>query len=230
MAQTETSDTVNDFLLGGGGATAKFPTIGTVHVGTILNTELRDQTNMETGEVLKWPDGNPRKQIVVTIQTEESDPEIEDDDGIRKLYAKGQLLAVLREAARPHGGLRNGGKIRVKYEADGKAETKGFNPPKQYSVKYLVPAFDVDEVPFEPESKNSDWGDPPRTGSIAKKAPLGDRLNQGDVGAFWAQTRDAGFTREQVLDTAGLDIKTGSLAGLSEGELNILRVKLGITE
>jgi len=230
MTQTETSDTVNDFLLGGGGPTAKFENIGDTHSGEILAVELRDQTDLATGDIKRYSDGNAMKQLVVTLQTSERDESIEDDAGVRKVYAKGQMLSALRKAV-GRSGIHVGGKLKVKYAEDGIPSQKGFNPPKQYTVLYQAPAFDVDDVPFEPEpAKNSDWGDPPRTRTIVKKAPLGDRLKQGDVGAFWAQSRDAGFTREQVLDLAGLDIKTGSLAGLSEGELNILRVKLGITE
>lgn len=131
----------NDFLNSGGGApAAKFPTIGTVVRGTIVDAEVQDQTDFETGEALVWQDGKPRKQLIITVDTGIVDG---DDDGNRRLFAKGNMLTAIREAVKPHGELAVGGKLAVKYSDDGVASKRGFNPPKLFKATYEPPAKTV---------------------------------------------------------------------------------------
>lgn len=127
------TEDVNEFLSSIGGQAAKFPTVGTIVWGEILAADVRDQTDMESGKVLTWQDGNPRKQLVVTLQTDEQDDE--EDDGVRRVYAKGNMLYAIRQAL---GGrrLEVGGKLAVKYTGDGEPSRRGYNPPKLYWAKY----------------------------------------------------------------------------------------------
>ena len=136
-------DEVNDWLSGGGGRSASFPAIGASVTGYIIDAEIRAQTDFKTGAVLTWDDGNPRKQLVITLQTDLQ--EDDEDDGIRKLYAKGKMLAAIRNAA-GQPGLQRGGKLRVKYVANGEAR-RGFNPPKLYEAQYRAPEAAPVEVP-----------------------------------------------------------------------------------
>lgn len=137
---------VNDFLMGGGIAAAKFPEIGTVVKGTIVNTEVVQQTDYATGEPKVWSDGKPMMQAVFTLQTDERDAEIDGDTGMRKLYVKGAMQQAVRDAVKQAGAskIEVGGIIAVQYVADKASEKRGFNPAKQFKAQYKQPAAGVD--------------------------------------------------------------------------------------
>ena len=141
---------VSDFLNRTGAPAAKFDTVGKVVEGVVEAAEVTDQTDISTGEVKRWPDGNPRKQLVITIATDERDPENPDDDGRRRIFAKGNMLTAVKEAIRKSGGqLEVGGKVKVRYEGDGEATQRGFNPPKLFKAKYeppTAPAVSADDL------------------------------------------------------------------------------------
>ncbi len=137
----------NDFLFAGGSPAAKFPTPGTVVKGAIVSTRVTDQTDLNTGDVKRFTNGDAMKQLLVTLQTDERSADIDADDGQRTLYAKGGqggMLEAIRKAARPHGGLHPGGVLAVKYTGDGQAKQRGFNPPKLYAAQYTPPAQSLD--------------------------------------------------------------------------------------
>ncbi|MFH9816177.1 hypothetical protein [Streptomyces sp. NPDC017230] len=133
----------NSFLMGGGGApTAKFPTPGTVIGGRITEPpQLEQQRDIKSGEKKFWADGDPMMQLVVTVRTDERDPAIEDDDGKRRLFIKGQMKNAVSDAVREANGkgLEVGATLHVRYSHDGQARERGMSPPKQYVAKY-VPA------------------------------------------------------------------------------------------
>ena len=134
---TTTHDDVNAFLNQSGAPSAKFASIGTTVKGTVIAAEVRDQTDFTTGEVLRWDNGDPRKQLVVTLQTDERDGDINDDDGTRRLFAKGNMLNAIKAAVRKAGAnLEPGGTLVVKYVADGDPPKKGLNAPKLYEAAY----------------------------------------------------------------------------------------------
>lgn len=148
------SDT-NDFLFGGGGKAAKFENIGDTVEGTITDCQVSQQTDMETNQPLTWPDGSPRMQLVVTLQTNER---IDDnDDGIRRVYAKGgkyevasgtgtSLKDAIADAVRKSGArsLDEGGTLKVGYSGNGKRTNRGFSAPKLYRATYSAPVKSVD--------------------------------------------------------------------------------------
>lgn len=131
-----------DFLGGGGVPSGKFSTPGDVVGGAIaIEPEQRQQTDYKTGEGLTWKDGSPRMQLVVTVQTDLRDPEVEDDDGKRRLFVKGEMRKAVQKAVIAAGarGLDVGGELHVTYTGDG--EKKGnLDPPKLYSATYAKPA------------------------------------------------------------------------------------------
>ena len=136
------TDDVNDFLLSGGVTPARFETPGASVNGTICRPpEKQQQREIDTGKPKLWDDGSPRWQIVVHLQTASRDPEVEDDDGIRALYVRGNMLKAVREAVRKAGArLEVGGELAVIYTGDGERKTAGFNPPKLYSATYIPAA------------------------------------------------------------------------------------------
>ncbi|MEV8045911.1 hypothetical protein AB0P02_19000 [Streptomyces griseoluteus] len=134
----------NSFLMGGGGApTAKFPSIGTVVGGRITEPpKVEQQRDIQTGEMKTWNNGDPMMQLVVTVQTDDRDPAIEDDDGKRRIFVKGQMKNAVADAVRITGakGLEVGGILRVRYSHDGEKKKVGFNAPKQYDAHYTPAA------------------------------------------------------------------------------------------
>lgn len=140
---TPQQPTADAFLMGGGGApTAKFPAPGTSVTGPITKPPVvEQQRDIQSGEGKFWPDGNPMYQLVVTVQTDERDSAIDEDDGKRRIFVKGQLKNAVADAVRTAGakGLEVGGVLTVTYTHDGQPKQRGFSAPKQYRADY-VPA------------------------------------------------------------------------------------------
>ena len=141
-----TTYTADDFLLGGGGASAKFETLGDTITGVIESTEVNQQTDIKDGSPKTWDNGDPIMQLVVTLQT--SLREDEDDDGKRKVYVKGSKKAGSRSlhdavatAVRNSGarGLEVGGTLTVTHDGVEPSKTRGFNDRKLYSATYAAP-------------------------------------------------------------------------------------------
>lgn len=132
----------NTILMGGGVPSAKFDGIGVSVTGRIEDITASQQTDFTTGEPKAWPNGEPMMQVVVTLATDQRDPSITDDDGLRKVYVKGKsLTGAVRDAVRKAGakGLEVGGTLTVTYTGDGVAEKRGINPPKLYAADYTKP-------------------------------------------------------------------------------------------
>lgn len=137
-----------DFLLGGGGASAKFDHPGDTVTGTITHSEVTAQTDIQSGQPLKWDDGSTRMQLVVSLQTDQRDPSNPDDDGVRKVYVKGSkkvgsksLHDAVASAVRNAGakGLEPGGTLTVTHTGTEPAKTRGFNDRKLYEATYAAP-------------------------------------------------------------------------------------------
>jgi len=142
-----TSNDFNDFLMGGGTTTAKFPTPGASIRGRIVSAEVQDQKDID-GNIRTWNDGNVRKQLKVVLSTDLRDPDIADDRGDRAVYVKGQMLAAVREAIRAAGQHRMevGGELAVRYERDEPSEKRGYNPTKIYRCQYKAPSVDAGDM------------------------------------------------------------------------------------
>lgn len=133
------------FLLGGGGKSASFENIGDSITGTVVSTEVRQQTDL-SGNPRTWDDGNPIMQLVVKLQT--SHREDQDDDGIRAVYVKGSKKAGSRSlhdavatAVRSSGAksLEEGGTLTVTHDGTEPSSTRGFNDRKLYTASYVAP-------------------------------------------------------------------------------------------
>ena len=151
----------NDFLMGAGGKSAEFKKHDDQCWGTIVRYAMRQQTSFESGEPLVWDDGEPRMQMVLTVQTDEQDDD--EDDGLRKLYVKGQMQQALAGAVLKAGatGVTEGGRVLVRYISDAEPKRQGMSGAKQYFAKYEAPtqAVPVDgdsygEEPPEPDDSS----------------------------------------------------------------------------
>ncbi|MGC1213255.1 MAG: hypothetical protein WA890_18545 [Micromonospora sp.] len=135
----------NDLLMGGGTKSASFPTIGTSVSGRVVrDPEARQQTTPE-GTPKTFDNGDPMMQIVVQVQTDERDPADRDDDGVRAIYIKGNMLGAVREAVRKSGakGIEVGGTLTVTYTGDGEKKRAAWSAPKLYSASYTAPAAEA---------------------------------------------------------------------------------------
>jgi hypothetical protein len=142
--------------MGSGGRGAKFEKHGDRVWGVIMDSQMRQQIDLDTGKPAVWDDGNPKMQLVVTLLTEQQDDD--DDDGLRKVYIRGQMQKSIAEAVRKVGakGLRDGGKLIIEYTGDAAPTRKGFSGAKQYFAKYAPPVQEVvapeesepDDIPF----------------------------------------------------------------------------------
>ena len=132
-----------DDFFGDSSKSARFDTIGQTISGTITHIgEQRQQTEFRTdgqpGAPLFWPDGSPRLQLPVTIQTDLRDPSDSFDDGKRTLYVKGEMKKAIGAALRTAGAkMAVGGTLSVTFS--GGEPTKGF-PKKLYTATYTPPA------------------------------------------------------------------------------------------
>jgi hypothetical protein len=142
------------FLSGGGSIAAKFPKVGFVFEGTIVDWEMRQQTDMNTGDLL-WFVGNkqvkdsdlrenqrraakPANQLLLHIQGEATgvtwetnqyiQKPVPDDDGMRTLYVKGSMQKAIVKAMREAGNatLERGAYIQVKRLESTKARNSDF--------------------------------------------------------------------------------------------------------
>lgn len=144
------SNESNDFLFSEGGNAAKFEDVGDEVKGVITDLVVSQQTDLETGAPLTWSDGSPRKQLVITLQTDQRNGD--NDEGLRRIFAKGGTYEVasgagtsmkqaIADAIRKSGAseIAEGGTLRVAFTGMGKKTNRGFNAPKLYRATYEAP-------------------------------------------------------------------------------------------
>jgi hypothetical protein len=172
IERSQMSDEALDFLLSAGAPGLKFPTIGTVHRGKIVSYEKTQQTDID-GELKFFKSGDPMFQIVFTLDTDDRDPDIEDDNGVRRLFAKGQMLGAIKGAiaAAKWKSSLVGGTLAIKFEAEGEASQRGYSKPKVYKVKFTPP--DPMDVKTEDEFGDDD-------APAAKPAPTSSNPNDAE--------------------------------------------------
>lgn len=174
MSTPQPVPTADDFLMGGSVPSAKFPTLGTTISGRITTEPtVEQQRDYTTGEPKFWDDGKPQMQMVVALATTERDPQVQDDDGTRRLYVKGQLKNAVAQAVRAAGarGLEVGGVLTVKYVRDGERKNPRFNAPKEYAAQYVPAATAELHTPDLAPAAAVPPGVNPVTGEISSPPP-----------------------------------------------------------
>jgi hypothetical protein len=105
--------------------TVKFDAVGTTVTGLVTQVAKKEDRDM-SGELRTWPDGNPKHVFVFTLNT---------DAGEVSLWARGQMVTAIREAATAAKvDTIVGTRLSVKYTENGEAK-KGQHPPKLYKAK-----------------------------------------------------------------------------------------------
>jgi hypothetical protein len=136
--------------MGGGVPSAKFPVLGHTVSGRITEQPtVEQQRNYEDDKLKFWDDGKPMMQLVVTLATNERDPENPEDDGARRLYVKGYMKNAVAGAVRAAGarGLEIGGTLSVTYTQDGEKKNPKFNAPKLFTAQYVPAATNALHTP-----------------------------------------------------------------------------------
>lgn len=127
-----------DRMLSGGAKSAfrRETPIGTTVTGIIKEIEVRQATEYETGKPLTFPSGDPKEQIVVTIQAEGLEPDDPDDDLVRAVYIKGwgQQRRAFQEAAKRDGKPGVGDRFTATFARLGVNQKGGF-PPKEFEYR-----------------------------------------------------------------------------------------------
>ena len=177
---TQAQSLEQQFLMGGAAAPAAFTAddpAGTRRGGRITEQpQLRQQTDFDTGELLTWDDGNPRMQLVVTVQTEQRDPQNSEDEGHRRFYVKGNLQGAVRDAVKKSGapGLEVGGSLFVTRSGRDEPKKRGMSGAWLHSAEYVPAAanFVAEPTPQTaaaatvPAQQNG--GDPELEAALAK--------------------------------------------------------------
>lgn len=147
-----TMQDANALLMGSGGRSAKFESVGDTIIGDIMRVETRQMTEIGGGKLLTWPDGNPKMQLVVQLLVDEQQDE--DDDGLRNLYVPipSAMSKAIADAVRKAGehGLGIGGKLGVKFSKTEPAKVKGYSPQKIYTASYKRPEVSLGQFDGEP--------------------------------------------------------------------------------
>lgn len=125
-------------LLQGNAKAFKFEAFGDTAEGTIVGIPQVKQVTKIDGTPDFFPSGDPKYQILATLQT--TMREDQDDDGLRTLYIKSYLMQAVRLAVQQAGApeLEDGGYLKVIYTSDGEAK-RGQSAPKIFQAEYRRP-------------------------------------------------------------------------------------------
>lgn len=138
--QATESLSLDDVMQGGApSAFSKDDPIGTSVEGEIVEIRAEQQTDFTTGEPLFYPNGKPKPQVVIHLQTTMTDPNRIGDSGIRGVYVKGYNIGQLRLACRQAGVGDHpnvGDRLKATFARTQPAKTRGYNDAKIYD--YVV--------------------------------------------------------------------------------------------
>jgi len=136
-------DTANNLLMSGGIKSIKWKDepVGYTVVGTIVDQpKVEQMTKYESTELDFWPSGDPKMQIIVTLQTDMRDPSNANDDGKRQLHISPRMMKPVREAVQRVNapGLAIGGRLAVRRTGG----TGATGSPFEFAAEYATPAVD----------------------------------------------------------------------------------------
>lgn len=153
--QSAESLSLDDVMQGGApSAFSKDDPIGTSVEGEIVEIRAEQQTDFTTGEPLYYPNGKPKPQVVIHLQTTLQDPNRVGDSGIRGVYVKGYNIGQLRLACRQAGVGDHpniGDHLKATFARTQPAKTRGYNDAKIYD--YVV-------IPKKQSDLNAAMNDP----------------------------------------------------------------------
>lgn len=127
----------------------KFDVVGATITGTVKSAPReRQQTKFGSQDPDFWPNGDPKMQILVDLQTDQRADQ--NDDGTRTLYvASSNMKRAISEAIRTAGAadLQPGGVLTVQYIGNDPASKNPANPAKMYAAQYTAPTSAFGQQP-----------------------------------------------------------------------------------
>src|SRR5690625_4548963 len=208
-----------DQALAAGGAPSAFnkdSPIGASITGTIVNAEIRQITDYVTQKPKTWDDGRPQMNVVITLQTDQRDPDVADDDGQRRVFIKtwGVWRDALNAAIKAAGGskasdvLTPGARFTATF-TETRPSSMG-SPMKVYAYKIEPAAQAGLDAAVTPPPAGGQAGDPWATQQQA--TPPAAQAQQPAAGPDpVAQAEQAkklisiGLTDDQIAAATGLD-------------------------
>lgn len=199
----------------------KFKAPGETHTGVI--TEISDRmpvTKYGTTDPDYWPDGSPKQQVVITLATDERDPEDPNDSGERSLWVTesrkaGTILAAIIQATRQaNAKLEIGGTLSVSFTGHDPNSKNPAQPRKLYAATYQPPAAGggmFEQQPAQPAPAASQPAAPQAAPQqqVSQTAPVVNQQPAQPAPAAPAQQlSDATITGIKGLIAAGLDDAT----------------------
>lgn len=137
------------FGSGGGPATAKLSQPGDTAEGIIYKMERMAETDDEGNVIVDPRTNKPKPLLVLHLITKQRNPEIEDDDGTRRLWLKSNGLWAVQNALREQGlKPRVGGMIRVKVDSLKPNSNPKRKPIKQHVAQYWAPTLESETAAF----------------------------------------------------------------------------------
>lgn len=155
----------------------------------VAEPKLVDKRNMDTGEVECWGNGDPKKQLLVIIQTDQAGHEGPDDDGRRGLwleYRKKDAVVDAIKRAGQKGAPKKGAWLSLTYTGDDHSVkvSRGKQQPKMWAAEYRAPDPMAQVAGAQEAPQQGGWGQmPPAQPQPAQQSyippanPAGDPLN-----------------------------------------------------
>lgn len=146
QGQRSMDDEVDEFFGGGGGPKAlswKDKPVGHSYQGIITKVEVINKTDKKTGAVVMNQYGKPKKIVILTLITDLRDPEIEDDNGLRRIFLQGNAAWELRQTLRAGSFAKpiKGGRFKI--TKSGTKPTEHYNDQNLFQVLYADPTGDT---------------------------------------------------------------------------------------
>lgn len=150
----------------------KFTNVGDTITGTVSSAPIeRQQTKFGTQEPDFWPNGDPKMQILVNLQT--TLREDGNDDGERTLYvASKNMKKAIADAMRAAGAsdVAPGGTLTVTFVGNDPNSKNPANPAKLYTAQY-TPGASAFAQPATPAPAGPAAVSPPVAAPAAAPAP-----------------------------------------------------------
>lgn len=148
--------------------TFKFADPGDTISGTIQSIEYQQQRVYGTQDLAFDKDGNPKMHYKIVLQTKLQDKP--DDDGVRQIFAKGQMSFAIQNAISGQAQTPQqiqGGKLQVTYTGDGEPSQRGYNPPKLFEARFKPNPNPETVTPTSNiTTQTDDWDDDDDGGSV----------------------------------------------------------------
>jgi hypothetical protein len=190
QVQNNGASDADDFF-GGGADSMSFADRSMLNVwrggDIIAEPKKKQQRDFITKEAKFWKDGNPMWALVVTLQTQERNPQDPQDTGVRRLFIQSGLRAAVQQALdKARASMTVGGQLWVRWVGE-KPNNSGGNPTKVYEAHYVpgTPGGQATEffsqpepdpggqppVQNQPPASQQGWQQPPMQNQAPKQGP-----------------------------------------------------------